>query len=297
MNFWDEYGEFPADFLAQHHDLALFDISHQIKALLLYPLNCSCKINCICKATREKIVFSLNVNLYNEARTRSENTALHNAMRYFFKIPDDAYFRKSYGECYPLWLIEEKFQEKISQNHFKIVSRLIWALLGLAKSYELSYYKEFRASTTEAVDLILRKAPLNGKAVGNESDTYLCGEKGYTTYLSTYKSLAHFIAAFQNLDEDMPTFSFNEPKQIQEFLKLSEWVRQKLLSIQTPNIKEKTLFSEDSFLPLPPWINLDDFNYHLDPLQDRLEELLELAQNSKPILPSTPPTTAKSLRR
>src|SRR5688572_5192900 len=81
MNLWDKHQEFPADFLAQHHDFVLYDVFHQIKALLLYPLNCDCDENCACEATRAKIVFSLNVDLYNKARMTEENPDLLHVMR------------------------------------------------------------------------------------------------------------------------------------------------------------------------------------------------------------------------
>ena len=44
------------------------------------------------------------------------------AMKYFFKIPDDGFFREHYGECYPLWLIDEKFCEKSALNHYNFVN-------------------------------------------------------------------------------------------------------------------------------------------------------------------------------
>lgn len=197
MNLWDKYQEFPPDFLSRYRDFVLYDVFHHIKAILLYPLNCGCSKDCACEATRAKIVLSLSVNLYNKARTRGENPDLLYAMKYFFKIPDDGFFREHYGECYPLWLIDEKFSEKSALNHFQIVGRLVWTLLRLARTYELSFYREHRASLTEAVSIILGKAPLKGKKAKQGKTAYLCGEKGYTAHFNTYKPVCHLIAAFQ----------------------------------------------------------------------------------------------------
>ena len=47
-------------------DFVLYDVFHNIKAHLLYPLNCGCGEDCLCEATRAKIVLSLNVDLYNK---------------------------------------------------------------------------------------------------------------------------------------------------------------------------------------------------------------------------------------
>ena len=40
---------------------------HKILALLLLPPYCICDAPCLCKDKRERIVLSLNVNLYNQA--------------------------------------------------------------------------------------------------------------------------------------------------------------------------------------------------------------------------------------
>ena len=218
MNLWDKHKEFPPDFLTQYPDFVLYDVFHQTKALLLYPLNCSCKENCMCEAIRAKIVLSLNVDLYNKARLRQETPDRLYAMKYFFKIPEDGFFRKHYGECYPLWLIDEKFCEKSALNHFQIVGRLVWTLLRLAKTYELSFYQEHRASLTEAVSIILGKVPLKGKKAKQEKAVYLCGEKGYAAYFNTYKSVCHLIAAFQYMEENNPCFLLNDLQKIQDFL-------------------------------------------------------------------------------
>jgi len=160
MTLWNQHKGFSIEFLAEHHDYVLYDVFHHIKAFLLYPLNCSCDGLCQCEALRAKVVLSLNVNLYNQAQERQENPDLLSAMRFFFKIPDDGFFRKHYGDAYPIWLIQKEFQEKEASNHFRIVDRLVWTLLRLAKTYELSEYGEPRASIKEAVQVVLGKTPL-----------------------------------------------------------------------------------------------------------------------------------------
>jgi hypothetical protein len=105
---------------------------------------------------------------------QNDNPDYLHAMRYSYKIPDDAYFRESYGDGYPLWLIEERFREKSSQNHFKIVGRLIWTLLRLARTYELSPIDRLPlASLIEALNIILGTKPLKSKTVAQHNETYL----------------------------------------------------------------------------------------------------------------------------
>jgi hypothetical protein len=279
MTLWNQHTGFSIEFLAEHHDYVLYDVFHHIKALLLYPLNCSCDGLCQCEALRAKVVLSLNVDLYNQAQERQENPDLLSAMRFFFKIPDDGFFRKHYGEAYPIWLIQREFQEKEASNYFRIVDRLVWTLLRLAKTYELSLFEEPRASIKEAVGVILGKTPLKTKARKQEKVPYLCGEKAYGAQLKTYKSVCHFIAAFKFMEENDPSFSLDCPEKIRSFLSLSHWVRKKLLSFHTPNIKQKSSFSEEVLLSLPTWINSDDLQISLDPFEDKLQELNELWRN------------------
>lgn len=189
-------------------------------------------------------------------------------MKLLFKIPDDSYFKINYAQNYPIWLIQEKFQTEYTRRNF--VERLIWGLLRLGKTYELSILKEPRASINEAVSLILGGMPLKTTAKKLEKEEYLCGEKAYSAQLSAYKSVCHFITAFKFMEENSPSFSLAEPEQIQKFLSLSHWFRKKLLILQTPNVKEKSLFSEEILLSLPSWVNSDDVHIAIDPLEDKL---------------------------
>jgi hypothetical protein len=231
MILWDRHKEFTSDFLTQHHDYVLFDLFHQVKAALLYPLNCSCQSGCECGKLREKIVLSLNVDAYNQAEARQEHPDRLYAIKMLFKIPDDTFFRKHCGEIYPMWLVQETLQKKEANNHFKIVERLVGVLLRLAQTYEISIFREPRASIKEAVELILGKTPLKVKARKQEQEPYLCGEKGYSAQLNTYKTVCHFVAAFQLMGKGTSCFSLTCPDKIREFLTLSHWFRKKLLAI------------------------------------------------------------------
>lgn len=271
MNLWNQHDEFFSDFLAQHHDLLLYDVFHQIKSSLLYPPNCRCKGDCGCDALRAKIVLSLNLDLYNKAEERQENPDLLHKMKFLFKIPDDHVLRRNHGQSYPLWLIEQEWQAK--ETSFRIVARLVETLLRLGLTYEVSIFRERRASLNEAIELILGKTPLKTKARKQEKEPYLCGEKGYGIYFNAYKSICHFITAFTFLEENSPLFKLNTPEQIKEFFSLAQWIRQELLYLQTPNVKGKSLFSEETLLPLPSWVTINDIDLALDPFEDKLQEI------------------------
>jgi hypothetical protein len=92
-------------------------------------------------------------------------------------------------------------------------------------------------------------------------------------HFNGYKSVCHFIAAFELLEAD--PLSLEDPNQVKAFLKTAQWIREKLLSIRTPNIKDKILFSQESLIPLPSWVNSQDVNIPLEPFQDIIKELEE----------------------
>src|SRR5579863_2407021 len=99
MMIWDKHKDFSPEFLAKHHDYILYDVFHHIKAFLLYPLNCSCEGHCRCATLREKIILSLNVDLYNQAQERQDHPDHLYAMKLLFNLPDESYFRRHYGEA------------------------------------------------------------------------------------------------------------------------------------------------------------------------------------------------------
>jgi hypothetical protein len=215
------------------------------------------------------VVLSLSLDLYNKAEERQENPESLLRMKLFLKIPDDHVLRRNHGQSYPLWLVQQEWQAK--ETSFKIVARLLKTLLRLGRTYEASFFRESRASVNEAVDLILGKTPLKSKVRKGDKELYLCGEKAYGTHLNTYKPVCHFVMAYQLVFQDH--FSLPSIDQIKEFLSFSRRIRQELLYLQTPNIKGKTLLSEEILLPLPPWVAVNDIELPLAPFKDKLREL------------------------
>lgn len=269
---WNSHQDFSPEFLNQHRDLVLYDIFHHIKAFLLFPLNCACGDHCQCEALREKIVLSLNMSLYNKAEEEVKDLACLYALKILLKIPEDYFFRKHYAEAYPVWLIDQEFTKREQENHFKIVNQLVWTLLRLAKTYQ-SLWGEPRASLNEAVTMILGKTPLKTKAL--KKDDYLCGEKAYGKYFSTYKSVSHFIVALEFVKEERQgssLFSLSTPSQIERFLSVSHWFQKELMHLRTPNVKNQFLFLEESLCPLPSWVESDAINISLEPFEGKLQE-------------------------
>lgn len=270
---WDTYKDFSSEFLNKHHDYVLYDVAHRIKAFLLYPPNCSCDGVCQCESLREKIVLSLNMDLLNQSQAKQISPDQLNAMKMIFKIPDDSYFKAHYTESYPIWLIKERLNQEDRKKNFKIVEKLVWGLLRLAKTYELSVYKEPRASINEAVEMIVGDIPLRTKTKKLDREPSLCGEKGYGVQLNIYKSVCHFLAAYEHMKEKNSSFSLNQPEHIEAFLSLSYWIRNKLLKLKTPNIKENSLFADKTLLSFPAWVNSEDIHVSIEPFEHKLQKI------------------------
>jgi len=58
-----------------------------------------------------------------------------------------------------------------------------------------------------------------------------------------------------------------------KFLNLSHWFREKLLTLETPNVKERFMFSEKSLLSLPERISSDDIRIPIDPFEEKLQKI------------------------
>lgn len=269
MNLWDQYDEFFSGFSVERYDFPLYAILHRLKALFLYPLNCGCEKDCECEDLRVKVILSLSLDLYNKAEEQQENPDTLHGIKFFFKIPDDHKLRRNYGQCYPLWLIQQEWQAK--ETSFRIVARLIETLLRLGQTYKASILREPRTSVNEALDLILGKMPLKSKVRKGDKELYLCGEKAYGTYFNTYKSICHFVMAYQLVFKEYAPLPPHD--KIKEFLSFSKKIRQELLYLKTPNIKGKCLFSEETLLPLPSWVAIKDIELPLDPFKDKLREI------------------------
>jgi len=241
---------------------------------LLYPINCYWEGPCQCDELRARIILTLNVEFYNGAIEKGEDSEQLYAIKSLLKIPEEIYFRKNWGNAYPLWLINQELENK--DQLFKIVDRLVWSLLRLAKTYEESEIGEPRASVNEAVEMILGKTPLKSKQ--SQEQDYLCGEKAYGKYFKEYKSVCHFIAAAEILkrekqrDEDS-FFVIKNPEQIERFLSIAHWFRKKLLSIKTPNVKTKSLFSEELLLSFSSWVNNEEVDIDIEDFDDKRQEL------------------------
>ncbi len=275
---WNQYKDFSPKFLENHRDLVLFDVYHHIKAFLLFSPNCSCKPICFCKEQREKVIVTLNTDLYNQALSDEESPEVLYAIKVILRIPEDHWFRENQCDLYPLWLFEQELHKKESSHHFKMVDRLVWTLLRLAQSYKLSIFRESRASLKEAIERILGSAPLKTNVENLKKNDYFGGEKAYASRFNEYKSVCHFIAAFiymeQMIAQRGPSLlTLKNPKEIEQFLSIAHWFRNKLLCLETPNVKERHFLSDQILIPLPDGITSDAVNIPIEPYQDIIERI------------------------
>lgn len=271
---WKEYKEFSDPFLSKHYDLILHDTFHHIIPLLLYPLNCGCKDVCICADIRAKIALSLNTHLYIQALETKEDPDKLDAMKLILRIPDESFFKMDYVNSYPIWLIRERFLREDTQKNLAIVYQLIWTLIRLAKTYETSLYGSNRGSIKEAISLLLGDMPLKAKTNKARKDT-LYGEKAYSTQFTIFKPVSHFVVALKFLDITDSHLSLINPNTIEMFLSIAHWVRERLLTLETPNIRDKSLFQEKTLLSLPSWVTSHDIKIHIDPFEQKLHEINE----------------------
>jgi len=58
-----------------------------------------------------------------------------------------------------------------------------------------------------------------------------------------------------------------------KLLNLSHWFRAKLLTLETPNVKERFMFSEKSLLSLPVWISSEDIQITIHPFEEKLQKI------------------------
>lgn len=212
------------------------------------------------------------MNFYNRAQKANKDPDHLYAMKLLLNIPDDRFFKEHYTEAYPLWLIQETFKKKEEEKHFKIVHRLIWTTLRLGFTYEL-VIDDARTSLKEAIDRIVGSIPLKTKKKVLKKDDYLCGEKTYGKYFSAYKSVCHFLAAFEHMGWKMPDLSRKTPKQINKFLCTSLWFRERLLWLYKPNVKGNIFFTEEMLIKLPAWVNVREIEIPIQPFKDKLQEL------------------------
>lgn len=277
--FWREPEDFSDAFLAKYQELVFYDIFHQVKAFLLLPPNCVCKGDCLCGQIRGKVVLSLNTNLFNKISVFENNLERLYMMRMLLRVPEDSFFRKNYGDSYPLWLIEEELKRREKTHHFKIIHHLVWTLLRLGRTHE-AFGSEREASLNEAINFMLGKNPLKAPGINLQRPDYICGEKKLAAYFKKYKPLCHFIAAFERMKQERQLeerFLFDldlRSARVKSFLKFAQGVREELLLLVTPNIKGKILFTEETLLSLPPWVTSDGVQLKIEPIEEKLKELM-----------------------
>jgi hypothetical protein len=260
------YKNFSAELFTDNQEMLLYDVFHHIQAYILYPLNCGCEGYCFCSQMRENIILSLNMDLYNMIAKRKGETETLYVMRLLLEIPEDSFLKENYGNAYPLWLVEEKIDAQ-EADVYNSIRQLIWTFLCLARAYEASSNKGPAASLKRALEIILGNTPLKAKGtLKKKRRGYICGEKAYSKRLNQYKSVCYFIAAMDHI-------SANTPSEVKHFLSIAEWIKEKLLSVRTPNIKGEHLFLREDFFHLPAWIKIDNLNLQLDPFWDKLEEI------------------------
>jgi len=268
---------FSSSFLAQHHDIILYDVSHQIMAFLLFPTNCSSKTPYRCDELREKVILSLNVELFNKAEKEVKDLESIYARRCILRIPEDRFFPRLYVESYPLWIIKEDFMKRDKENYFRSIERFVWELLRFDKTKEAFSSKKSHVITEEEPsEMSLGKRPLKTNVIEFQKKDCLTGEKTFEQHFNTYKSVCHFIAAYEFMKREKQQgwqFSLNQPNQIQRFLNISQWFRKNLLSLKTSEVNEKIFFSEEDLVSLPPRVQGDESDIPVDPSDGEIHEI------------------------
>lgn len=279
MNLWNERPVLFGEFLTQHRDLILYDTFHRIMTFLLHPPRCSCKNRCQCDSIRERVLLSLNLDFYNKLQKNNDTPETLFAARFLLKIPEESYFAKHYTNAYPSWLIGEGFSQK--SVPFKIVDHLMWTLLRLSRTHELSVFHTAKTSMQEAIEWIFGKTPVNTPAntkAKKETDSKFGGQDAYKKGFRYYKEISHFITALEfikreNAERGSLLFSWDQPDRIDRFLSLSHWFRQRFLLLYTPNATKKEVFLEEEILPLPAWVSSENIDVSIEPFEKKLEEI------------------------
>lgn len=209
------------------------------------------------------------MDFYDAAVQRKEDKDKLHAMRFLFDIPETSFCRLHYKKSYPSWLIHQELRKRKEDNLFKSAEHLIWTLLRLAKTNEVSTFRTPWASLKGATQLILGDTSLKVK------EPYFCGAKAYGQRLRDYKPICHFITAMEMAKKDRP---INTPEQIKRFLSISEWLKERLITVQTMNIKKERLFLEENFFSLPAWIQLENVDIPLEPFEGKLKEINDMIE-------------------
>jgi hypothetical protein len=268
---------FSSSFLSQHHDIILYNTLHQIIAFLLFPTNGPSNIRYRYEELREKVILSLNVELFNRAEKEEKDQERLYTIRCILRIPEDIFFPRLSIESYPLWIIKEDFQKIDEGNYFRNIEKFVWALLRSDKTKEAYLSKKSHVITEkEKGEMSLGKSLLKTNVIKFQRKDRLTHERTFEKHFETYKPFCHFIAAYECMRREKQQgwqFSLNQPNQIQRFLNISHWFRKNLLSLKTPGVNEKVLFSEEDLVSLPTWVQGDEVDIPIEPGDNEIHEI------------------------
>ncbi|OJW52789.1 MAG: hypothetical protein BGO67_10420 [Alphaproteobacteria bacterium 41-28] len=276
MYSWKSYDIFSSMFLAEYHDTVLYDVLHQIVAFLLFPINCSCKTLCQCDDFRERVILTLNVTLYINDEKAKKSPAFLNNIRFLLRIPEPKHFRENFHKAYPLWLIKEDFRIRDKDNYFKGIESFVWKLLRSDNTDEtLPFRKSSAIAKEEKNETVLLRRPLKTNVIKFQKKDDSTSGKISEKRFDTYKSICHFIAAYEFMKREKGQewqFSLNQPDQVQRFLDIAYWFRKSLLSLKTGGDKENILFSEEDLVPLPAWVQDNEIDIPIEPFDNKVHE-------------------------
>ncbi len=296
MMIWKPHKGCSSEFLTEHHDLILYGVFHHIKAFLLFPPNCSCDDSCQCSEWRKKAILALNTHFYNRARRTAEKPNRLRAMKTLWHIPEDHFFRNLYPEAYPIWVIEKELKDREENDHFKIITQLVWTFLRLGQTYK-HCYGALEASMNEALKMILEEIPLNSKVVKLKKEERLKGEKQYERLFKSYTSVCHFIAALDTWKKEIHWERvmgclYPAVEEIERFLSIAHWFRKNLLILERRNVKDRVFLLEKDLCPLPPWVQSENITFPIEPFEEKVQEIWA---NAKLIDPKTKIATPISI--
>ncbi len=259
-----------SELLVKHRDIKIHDTFHQVLAMLLYPLHDKCGQNCNCAEKRQKVVFSLNVELFNRLKpTLTDKTELY-ITKLLLQIPEDHDFIQNWNKSFPAWLVYEQLKKQ--EIRFKRVEHLVWGLLRLAKTNQ-QHAGNNESSIKEAVRLLFEEL--------QHSDTPkpFGGKKAYDRAFRVFKRLSHLIAGVSFLNpETSPLATESDlysktPEQINSFFARADWIKQRIESMKTPNVEGQSLFFKAPLVSLPKWVDSKNIEIPLEPFQTRVDEI------------------------
>jgi hypothetical protein len=183
-----------------------------------------------------------------------------------------------YAEAYPAWLTEKELKDREMNNHFKILNQLVLTFLRVGKATKSNSGAQ-KVSLNKAMKIILGEMPINSNVSKLKKDEHFCGEKEYANNFKKYKFVCHFIAALEICKKEVPdwenvfTCIYPPHEYIEKFLSIAHWFREKLLSLERDNVKDKVFLSEENICPLPIWVQSDDIDFSLELSEEDLQKI------------------------